>query len=524
VRLMATASPLSNDQYWEQFAIQASDLDHLANFLVASERPYALDDLAYELTRYRFQQITDLLESTLSQGRVYRPGETYQVGEQVIFPHLGSVAGEVTGVRRGRNPEYEPFSVIRVEMEEGPEREFAAELLQEHPLNTATYMPDEEVSVDDVYTQHGHGIRLGLRRALEMSAQFVSVGDKWFVRALLMEVDPGQINIAEALLDMAGGAPLRTETFLEELDLPGEISRPLQLFSLEYALLRDSRFDEVGPAGYALWQLKSLEPKAVLETPKQLRYMPISYNRQVLDDVMLVLEEQVADEWSDLPAPAASDDPVTIVLSYPHWRNGTLPLAAHVANFFPTARVTDRIRFTFIDMDTQEEIPGWVVRSGRYVYGLEDWYKAKNAIVGTYVDLEQGEEVGQIRIGARPIRGQRREWLRTVTVEGDNLTFEVTRTPVSCEFDELAAVAVANPSAVDALREQFNRATLESLLERAFSGLAGLSLQRAVHAMTLYSVLNLMRRVPPAPMLATLATSSRYTSLGDNYWAYRGEE
>jgi len=41
--------------------------------------------------------------------------------------------------------------------------------------------------------------------------------------------------------------------------------------------------------------------------------------------------------------------------------------------------------------------------------------------------------------------------------------------------------------------------------------------------MTLYSVLNLMRRVPPAPMLAVLATSSRYVSLGDNYWAYRGE-
>jgi hypothetical protein len=124
----------------------------------------------------------------------------------------------------------------------------------------------------------------------------------------------------------------------------------------------------------------------------------------------------------------------------------------------------------------------------------------------------------------RPIKSQRREWLRTVTVEGNNLVFEVTRVPAACEFDELAAVAVANPAAVDALRDQFNRASMESLLERAFSGLAGLSLQRAVHAMTLYSVLNLMRRVPPAPMLATLATSPRYTSLGDNYWAHRGEE
>jgi hypothetical protein len=522
---MVTASALSTDQYWEQLAIQTSDLDHLANFLVASERPHSLDDLAFELTRYRFQQMTELLESTLSQGRVYRPGETYQVGEQVSFPHMGHLAGEVTEVRRGRNPEYEPFSVIRVELEQGGEREFAVELLQEHPLNTATYQPDDTISVDEIYAQQGPAIREALRRALEMSSQFVNVADKWFVRALLMEIEPGQLNIAEALLDMAGGGPIRSETFLDDLDLPEEISRPLQLFSLEYALFRDRRFDEVGPAGYALWQLRSLEPKAVLETPKLLRYIPIPYNRQVLDDVMLMLEEQVADEWSDLPLPAASAAPVTIVVTYPHWRVGTLPLASHVAGFFPTARVNDRIRFTFIDTDSGDEFPGWVVRSGRYVYGLKEWYTAKQAIVGTFVDLAQGEEPGQIHIAARPIRGQRREWLRTVTVvESDNLTFEVTRTPVSCEFDELAAVAVANPDAVDALREQFNRAPLESLLERAFSGLAGLSLQRAVHAMTLYSVINLMRRVPPAPMLATLAVSPRYTSLGDNYWAYQGEE
>ncbi len=522
---MAIANTLSKDQYWEQFAVQSSDLDYLSNFLVGSERPQSLDDLAFELTRYRFQQITELLESTLSQGRVYRPGETYEVGEQVIFPHMGNLAGEVAHVRSGRNPEYEPFSVIRVRLEEGEEREFAAELLQEHPLNTATYLPDDEISVDDVYAQHGEQIRKGLRRALETSSQFVNVGDKWFVRALLMEIEPGQLNIAEALLDMEEGGPLRTETFLDDLELPDEISRPLQLFSLEYALLRDHRFDEVGPSGYALWYLKSHEPEGVLETPRLLRYIPIPYNRQVLDDVMLMLEEQVADEWSDLPLPAPSGDPVTLVLTYPHWRSGTLPLASHVAGFFPTSRVTDRIRFTFIDDETGDEFPGWVVRSGRYVYGLEEWYEAKQAIVGTIVDLRQGEEPGRIHIAARPMRGQRREWLRTVTVvEGDNLTFEVTRTPVTCEFDELAALAVANPDAVDALREQFNRAPLESLLERAFSGLAGLSLQRAVHAMTLYSVVNLMRRVPPAPMLATLAESSRYTSLGDNYWAYRGEE
>ncbi len=84
-----------------------------------------------------------------------------------------------------------------------------------------------------------------------------------------------------------------------------------------------------------------------------------------------------------------------------------------------------------------------------------------------------------------------------MTVDGDQLVFEVTRVPAACEYDELAAVAVADVAAVDALRERYDRMSLESLLERAFGGLAGLSLQRAVHAMTLYSVLN-----PDAPCAA----------------------
>lgn len=513
---------MGNDQYWEQFAVQPSDLEYLANFLVESERPQTLEELAAELTRYRHTQITQVLDATLSQGRIYRPGEAYAVGESVLFAHLGNSTGRVVATRSGHNPEYEPFTVVQVEMDDGDMREYAAELQREHPLNTASYLSDDEVTADDIYQEYGEEIRAALLRALETSAQFVGVAHRWFVRALMTDVSPGQVNIAEAMLDMAGGGPMRTEDLLQEIDLPDEISAPLQAFSLEHALLRDRRFDDVGPSGYALWYLRSHEPREVLETPRLLHYVPAAHSRKVLDSVMLSLEMQVADEWSELATAETSDAPVTLVLTYPHWRSGTLPLALHVKRLLPTARITDRIRFTFVDDTTGEKFPGWVVQSGRYVYGLEAWYKAKQVFVGTYIDLWRGDEPGVVRIGVRPIKSQRREWLRTVTVDGDQLVFEVTRVPAACEYDELAAVAVTDVAVVDALRERYDRMSLESLLERAFSGLAGLSLQRAVHAMTLYSVLNLMRRVPPAPMLATLATSPRYVSLGDNYWAYQG--
>jgi len=521
---MGTSSTLSNSQRWEQFTVLESDLEHLANYLVEQETPYELDALAYQLASYRIEQMNALVRDTLSQGRIYRPGESYEVGETLLFPYLNNLSAEVVCIRPGRNPEYDPFSVVRVRTKDGAEREFAAELNQPHPLNTVSYMPDDEQTADSVFEAHGAAISGSLQRVLGMADQFATVGGKWFVRDLLADVSAGQVNIAEAVLDMAGGGPIATASLMSEIDLPAEIPAALRQFSLEHALLRDSRFDEVGPAGQVVWYLRDMEPEGVRETPALLQHEMLPYNRQVLDDVMLALEVEAADEWSEYELPASDDAQVTIVLSYPHWRSGTLPLAPHVASLFPTANISDRIRFSFVDAATGEEFPGWVVRSGRYVYGLSDWYAANSAMVGAFVDLSRGDEPGQIRVGVRRIRSQRREWLRTVTPEGDNLLFEVTRVPVSCEFDELAAVAVDDPEDVDAMRARFARAPLESLLDRIFGGLAGLSLQRAVHAMTLYSVLNLVRRVSPAPMLAALAISPKYVSLGDNYWAYQGGE
>jgi hypothetical protein len=221
---MGTSSVLSNDQYWEQFAVQAADLDYLVNFLVENERPHTLDELASELIRHRYDRMTSLMEEALSQGRVYRPGESYEMGETVILAHMNNVKGQVVNVRPGRNPEYESFSVIRLQLEGDGEREFASQLSQEHPLDTMSYLSDDEMSLEDVYAGYGDEIRAELLDVLEMSAQFVSVGPMWFVRALLVEVSPGQINIAEAVLDMAGWWARADRRLMKEIDLPDEIS------------------------------------------------------------------------------------------------------------------------------------------------------------------------------------------------------------------------------------------------------------------------------------------------------------
>lgn len=522
---MIASSAMKNDQYWDKFSVQPTDLDYLVNFLVDSEKPQTLKQLTYELLRFRHQQMLEEINDAFPPECVYRPHKTYAVGDKINFPHLGNLQGVVLVVRAGSNPEHDAFSVINVSLDDGRELEFVAELQSPHLLNEAVYISAEDVTADSLYADYGRKVKSVLREVLESDEQFLTVAHQWFLSDLLMDVSLGQLNIAEALLDMAGGGPLETAAFLDDMELPAEISEPLQLFSLEYALICDARFDEVGPSGHALWYLHDMEPQAVLETPSYLNYMPIPYNRGILDETMLAFERAIDDEWSEIEQEeAVVKFPVTIVLSYPHWRSGTLPLASRVANLFPTARLTDRIRFTFVDGKTAKEFPGWVVLSGRYVYGLSEWYVENKVGVGSYVDLEPGKTEGSIVVRTRPLRSHRNEWLRSVCSEDDQLVFEVIKAPVFCKFDDLAVVSVPDLDAADALAAQLSRMSLESLLERAFKGLAGLSSQRAVHAKTLYSVLNLVRRVSPAPMLAILAVSSKYVSLGNDYWAYKGDE
>jgi hypothetical protein len=233
---------------------------------------------------------------------------------------------------------------------------------------------------------------------------------------------------------------------------------------------------------------------------------------------MLALENHLDDEWSDLQSLAEVDEPVTVVLTYPHWKSGTLPLSSRLACVFPTGR-THRIRFIFVDDKTGKEMPGWVVREGRYVYGLEEWYESLNIPVGAYLELRQDKEPGRIVIRPRSLRS-RREWVRVALPVEGRLTFEVRKELIACEYDELTIVTEEDPEAVEKVRVRAREKglSLGQLTAEIFPELAKLSPQGTVHATTLYSAINVVTRTPPGPLLAELTTSDTYVPVGDNYW------
>lgn len=512
-----------SSRYWdEEFTITSDDLQFLSTLLVEEELPRSAEELGHILVVHKCEQEQALIEQALSKGTPYQPKQSYEKGEQVIFPALDYEAGQVTGLRPGHNPQYDSFQVIQVKMEDGDSREFAAELEADHVLNDERAVSAQEESElrspEELANLYGPQVGRMLEERLESEPDFVRLAGKWFPKDLLVDVHVGHLNLAEAVLDMAAGGPLPTKDLLGDLELPEEITPQLRIFSLNYALQEDERFDEVGPAGQVLWFLHRLEPDEVQTTPPHLRYTPKDYDHALLTSEMLALERTLDDEWSDLESPSEISEPVTVVLTYPHWKSGTLPLSSRLAPLFPTGR-TQRIRFTFVDGLTDDEMPGWVVREGRYVYGLKEWYRANDIPAGAYLDVSRGQEPGTVFVQPHNPRS-RREWVRVALALENRLIFEMRKELITCDYDELMIVVEDDPAALQRIRTQVEEKerSLSQLTEAAFPELAKLSPQGTVHAATLYSAVNVLMRTPPGPLLAELVVDSAYVPVGDNYW------
>jgi hypothetical protein len=264
-----------------------------------------------------------------------------------------------------------------------------------------------------------------------------------------------------------------------------------------------------------------MEPDHVQSIPEYLQYEPLDYEPALLTSEMMALEQDIDDEWAGLEPPTDVPEPVTIVLTYPHWKSGTLPLTSRLSRIFPTGR-THRIRFTLVDPETGSEIPAWVVREGRFAYGLDEWYQTHSIPSGAYIELERGEKPGTVLIRLRS-RRPRREWVRVVLPVEGQLTFEMRKTLIGCEYDELMIVTEQDSAAVAAVRKRLRGRglPLSQLIAKVFPELAKLSPQGTVHAATLYSAINVVTRTPPGPLLAELVVSDQYAPVGDNYWILR---
>jgi len=516
-------APLSlRSDYWDSFQLQEEDLEFLYNHLLEIETPLNPIELAAALVLQRIAQEKEALENRLpADGKPYTPKDHYEIGETLTFPALGWKKGKIVGTRPGNNPELPPFEVIQVEFEKGSKRQFAAGL-ESHRLNQPIEVnfDDPLLNPDLVMKNYGEMLSRLLETSLEANPDLVRIAGRWFPRALLVDVNVGHLNLAEAVLDMAGGGPLPARSLVEQIEMPTDVNTKLVEFSLNLALQEDERFDEVGPAGEVLWFLKRLEPETIQRPPVFLRYNPIPYASEKLTPEMRSLEQTLNDELASNEGKGSGSGDVAVSLIYPHWRAGTLPLSDRVSRLFPTAYEAPRIQLTLVDGDTGNRFAGWVVRPQRFVYGLREWYESQGLLPGSLVHIQRGKKPGEVIVRVEKRRAAR-EWIRTVLVGADGgIVYAMLKQMVNATFDERMAIAIPDVGALDRIWEQSakQRGSYDTVVANTLRELAKLTPQGHVHAQELYAAVNVVRRTPPGPLFNLLVKSPLFSHIGDLYY------
>ncbi len=518
--------------FWrDQFEINEEDLDFFHDLILDATVPLTTEQLALRVIQEYQRRETSRMESELSKGRIYQPGDSYEVGQTLVFPAIDFAVGEVVEKRRGQNPEHGDFDVVGVKFsDEEKLREFASRLPTPHRLNQPNGQGLSEegalLSASEIYDLYQDEIDESILYALEEGSradEFVQVDDYWLLADQLAELHIGHLNIAEAMIEMQGH-PLLPQEILAELDLPEDVSEPMRVISLNHGLGKDERFDRIVSGAEQTWFLTRLEPEEAHRIPPLLRPHSPRYNRALLSVELLQIEWELDDEWgesgvgSDVPSVVPS---TSFALIYPHRRYGTLPLSSRTRSFFPISS-QGRSLVTIIDGRWGNRYQAWVVHEGRYVSGMRKWMDEHSVPVGAQITLERSSKPNEVVIDYRP-RRMKREWSRFATANPKtaSISFEMNKIQISCEYDDYLVVSAEDEKAIDALHAEVEKRNtdVDAIVEMVVPELTKLSPQGTAHAKTVYSAVNMIYRCPPGPVFYSLISNRTFQDTGSGYFA-----
>jgi hypothetical protein len=97
---------------------------------------------------------------------------------------------------------------------------------------------------------------------------------------------------------------------------------------------------------------------------------------------------------------------------------------------------------------------------------------------------------------------------------------------ITAAYDERMAIAIPDPEGLDTAWKQIQkeRIPFERIVVNMVRDLAKLNPQSHVHASELYTAVNIIRRCPPGPILALLASRPWFVHVGDLHYRFEESE
>lgn len=504
---------------WDQVGSADNDVERLYEFLLERGAPTSGRELALHLIELRWrEEQEEIAQAAARTSPTFQPKQTYAVGQRVHFA-FGNREGVVKKIRAGDNPRFGTFQVMTVKFDDDATlREFAMGLTCEHPLNQDRVQAKESLglSQQQIVEQFGEGIQVRIVQRLRADKEFVRSGDQVFLRELIPQINPGYLNLAEAAIEQGGDA-IRTVDLLPILQMT-DTKGPAATFAVNSAMASDPRFDNVGPTGDSRWYLTRLEPPEAIEHPQVLQaaHAHVASLAPELETIAAELYDEADLNGNGLMIAAARDE-ITIILTYPHRSAGTLPLTPAVRALLPEFSRA-RFKFSLEDASSRKKTAAFAVSDGNYIAGLMQWFNAWRISPGAMITLRRGADPLTLVIDPQ-LQRERGLWVRVARVADGRLTFGQERRPLAHKYDEEMLIVVGDPLGIEKLAESAqSKLPLGVLLEEIFPELAKLSSAGSVHAKTLYSAVNFVRRAGPRAVLSALTESRTFTSAGGGYF------
>ncbi|MHB1354706.1 MAG: hypothetical protein ACYCZF_01875 [Anaerolineae bacterium] len=513
------------DSFWrDEFEVSDVDLDLVTSQILEAGRPQEIKALSSSIVLRRYQREKEAAALHASSGDVYQPKGHFEPGQRLLFTAMDLSSGRVQSIRAGYNPKYGEFNVIRVIFEtNASESEFVSDFPYIHPLNRPLDelfgKSDDTLSEADLVKAVAKFIVPKLEKVLSQHDDFVTFDGKWFLRELLPDMHVGFLNLAEALIDQ-GHHPLAAREILADLDL--QITAPIeaQLFALNLAMGRDERFDNVSLNDEPVWFLRALEPQAAFKRPATLVPAFAAVGGEYIGSTLLEFVEQVGDELDSLADIIPTSGDIRIELTFPHLYAGTLPASDKFLQTAPKSQ-TDHLPITLIDSRTGQRIDAWLRPADGYICGLTDWYKKVGMCVGAMISLAVAPEPLAWTITISPIRGKKSEWISSATVIEGILTLKLQRVALDIKAERNLVIDVPGREVVAGLMGEAEAAgtPLATIVFHVFDELAKQTSSRVVHAKSIYSAVNLVRRSGTVPVFAELTRRACFDPVGGGMWA-----
>lgn len=256
---------------FENFVLEPAEIRQIEIFISKKIKPVQITEVAELIISNRLEKFAGI-----HQTRLYLPTEKFSVGERILFcfPDNKFVIGEILLIEKGHEStqmgRYDKLVVSIHGFEE--EKQFASNCPTFPKKRYAEDRPKEGIILPiNIVNEQREKIIPVIRGSLSHHEEFVNVDDAWFMRSLLLEIRPDELELCHCCIKEKG-VPLSSEFLICEVIKIAPESEKYEafLFSLNYCLQNNSNFIMCKITEETQWDIRRpVPPKTIQNTLSQ---------------------------------------------------------------------------------------------------------------------------------------------------------------------------------------------------------------------------------------------------------------